>query len=333
MALALALIAWTLLNGPSASAPASSREQAPIILPDQAGYSSTSSGDSGDSALAAAIITDTPVPATATATAAVASTLAATATYPVTAPATEVATAASQPSELPQATQSPVEVGTYTPELSTPTVVSTPSPQKTIFIEATQGSTAAAAKSTAKPVSQPQAAKPTSKPPKPDGTAILPTGAKYGDHNPNVPGRVVRIAAPSIKLDTKVYEVYGINGVWEVAEYAAGHQYSSMNPGDGGNVVLSGHNNWKGEVFRYLENLKSGAEIDLWTQAGTKYVYKVREIDKLKEVGVSYAQRVKNGQVMNNTPREQLTLITCWPYTTYTHRLIVIADPVPNPAP
>lgn len=324
LVMAFALIAWTLLNGPSvsapASSPASSREQAPIILPDQAGYSSTSSGSGGeqaDSALAAAIATDTPVPATAIATEA------ATVAYS--------GAVARQPSELPQATQSPVETVAQA-------AISTPARQKSSVIPATQQSTASAsaAKVTAMPVSQ--AAKPTPRsphpqPPKPDGTPILPTGAKYGDHNPNVPGRVVRIVAPSINLDTKVYEVYGINGVWEVAEYAAGHLYSSMNPGEGGNVVLSGHNNWKGEVFRYLENLKSGAEIDLWTQAGKKYVYKVREIDKLKEVGVSYAQRVKNGQVMNNTPQEQLTLITCWPYTTFTHRLIVIADPVPSPAP
>lgn len=165
-----------------------------------------------------------------------------------------------------------------------------------------------------------------------NGTPILPTGAKYGDHNPNVPGRVVRIVVPSIKLDTKVYEVYAIKGVWEVAEYAAGHHYSTKNPGDGGNIVLSGHNNWKGEVFRYLENLKAGDEVDLWTQAGKKYVYKVRVIEKLKEVGVSYEQRLKNAHVMDDTPQEQLTLISCWPYTTYTHRLIVIADPVPAPA-
>ncbi|MDQ5823940.1 MAG: sortase [Chloroflexota bacterium] len=164
--------------------------------------------------------------------------------------------------------------------------------------------------------------------PKPAGTPILPTGARYGDHNPNVPGRIVRVAAPSIKMDTDVYEVYGINGKWEVADYAAGHHYNSRNPGDGGNIVLSGHNNWRGEVFRDLEHLKPGDEIRVWTQAGKQYVYKVRKIDKLKEVGVSYAQRLKNAQVLNDTSQEQLTLITCWPYTTFTHRLIVIADPV-----
>lgn len=185
--------------------------------------------------------------------------------------------------------------------------------------------------STGQPVPTLRPAKPQAAVPVPfAGTPVLPSGARYGERNPNVPGRVVRIAAPSIKLDTKVYEVYAVNGVWEVAEYAAGHNYNSKNPGEGGNVVLAGHNNWKGEVFRYLENLKPGDEVDLWTQAGKKYVYKVRDVLKLKEAGVSYEQRVKNARVMDNTPQEQLTLITCWPYTTFTYRLVVIADPVTN---
>jgi LPXTG-site transpeptidase (sortase) family protein len=32
---------------------------------------------------------------------------------------------------------------------------------------------------------------------------------------------------------------------------------------------------------------------------------------------------------VDNTPDERVTLITCWPYTTYTHRLIVIGKPIP----
>lgn len=207
----------------------------------------------------------------------------------------------------------------------------TPGPLSTALANAgANGASKLAPTATATPA--PPRATPTavlpSATPKPDGTPILPTGAKYGDHNPNVPGRIVRVAAPSIKLDTGVYEVYGINGTWEVADYAAGHHYNSRNPGDGGNIVLSGHNNWHGEVFRDLDKLKPGDEIRVWTQAGQEYVYKVRKIDKLKEAGVSYAQRLKNAQVLNDTPQEQLTLISCWPYTTFTHRLVVTADPV-----
>ncbi|MEO8287687.1 MAG: sortase [Chloroflexota bacterium] len=157
---------------------------------------------------------------------------------------------------------------------------------------------------------------------------LLPNGVRYGDHKPDLAGRIVRIASPNIKLDASVYEVYIKKNTWEVADYAAGHSYNSANPGEGNNIVLSGHNNWRGEVFRYLENLKPGDIIQVWTQAGKEYDYHVTDIRKLKEAGVSMAQRLKNAEVMNPTGFEQLTLITCWPYVTYTHRIIVTALPV-----
>lgn len=177
---------------------------------------------------------------------------------------------------------------------------------------------------TPKPAAKPPAAKPTPNVP------ILPNGVRYGDRRPaNLANRITRIASANIKLDAEVYEVYATEkGEWEVAEWAAGHHYNSVNPGDGGNIVISGHNNWKGEVFRYLENLKPGNIIDVWTQDGKKYRYQVKELKKLKEKGATYAQRLKNGEVMKPTADETLTLITCWPYTTFTHRIVVIAKPV-----
>ncbi|MFL5732510.1 MAG: sortase, partial [Chloroflexia bacterium] len=178
---------------------------------------------------------------------------------------------------------------------------------------------------------QAQTPKPTAKPPltrKASGPLMLPNGVRYGDHKPKLPGRIVRIASPNIKLDTPVYEVYVVKNQWEVADYAAGHNYNSKNPGEGGNIVLAGHNNWRGEVFRYLEFLKPGNEIDVWTLEGKEYKYQVQDVKKLKEAGASLSQRLSNGKVMDDTPYEQLTLITCWPYTTYTHRLIVTALPV-----
>jgi sortase A len=162
---------------------------------------------------------------------------------------------------------------------------------------------------------------------KPADPNLLPNGVRYGDPRPNLPNRIVRVASPNVKLDAPVYEVYVKKKLWEVAEYAAGHHYNSVNPGDGGNIVLNGHNNWRGEVFRYLEDMKVGDLVQVWTLDGKEYHYRVQEIKKLKEAGVPYAQRVKNADVMLPTDHEQLTLITCWPYTTFTHRLIIIATP------
>jgi sortase A len=156
---------------------------------------------------------------------------------------------------------------------------------------------------------------------------LLPNGVRYGDHHPNLPSRIVRVASPDVKLDAEVYEVYAIKGEWEVAEYAAGHHYNTLNPGEGGNIVLNGHNNWKGEVFRYLEFLKVGDLIQVWTLDGKEHRYRVSQTMKLKEAGATMEQRIQNGRVMLPTDHEQLTLITCWPYTTYTHRLVIIALP------
>jgi sortase A len=179
---------------------------------------------------------------------------------------------------------------------------------------------------TAKPTAK-ATAKATAKP-KP-GVPVLPNGVVYGDHKPNLPSRIVRIASPNIRLDTSVYEVYAAKGVWEVADYAAGHHYNSKNPGEGGNIVMAGHNNWRGEVFRYVVDLKPGNLIKVWTLDGKEHHYTVESVNKVLEAGATQAQRLKNAKVMDPTPTEQLTLITCWPYTTFTHRVIVVAKPSP----
>ncbi len=164
--------------------------------------------------------------------------------------------------------------------------------------------------------------------PKP-GQIILPNGVVYGERKPNLPNRIVRIMSPNTKLDTSVYEVYAPKGTWEVADYAAGHNYNSKNPGEDSNIVLAGHNNWHGEVFRYVVDLKPGDLIKVWTLDGAEHHYTVQSSNKVLEAGASYAQRLKNAKVMDPTPSEQLTLITCWPYTTFTHRVIVVAVPSP----
>jgi sortase A len=224
-------------------------------------------------------------------------------------------TATPEPADTPttQPTAEPTAIPTAAPDVlpdpapdAQPPPTETPEPAPA----ATRPSTARAPKGT--PTADPN---------------ILPNGVRYGDHRPNLPSRIVRIASPNIKLDAKVYEVYAIKGAWEVAEYAAGHHFNTNNPGEGGNIVLNGHNNWKGEVFRYLEFMKVGDLIQVWTLDGKEHRYRVAETKKLKEAGVPMAQRIENGKVMLPTDHEQLTLITCWPYTTYTHRLVIIALP------
>jgi sortase A len=145
----------------------------------------------------------------------------------------------------------------------------------------------------------------------------------------------VRLVIPSVKIDQKVVPVTwemiptknGVNkSEWQVADYAVGHHFGSANPGQIGNVVLSGHVDYKGEVFRDLHNVSKGDEVVVYTEKG-QYLYVVTDLKIVKEEGVSEEQRARNAMFMNPTPDQTLTMITCWPYGIDDHRLIVIAKP------
>ena len=113
---------------------------------------------------------------------------------------------------------------------------------------------------------------------------------------------------------------------WKVAEYAAGHHEGTANPGQVGNIVISGHDDWKGEVFKDLHNIKRGDEIHLFS-AEREFLYIVQDSVTVLEDGATEAQKRDNARYMDPTPDQRLTLITCWPYGVDDHRLIVIAKP------
>ena len=146
-----------------------------------------------------------------------------------------------------------------------------------------------------------------------------------------------RILAPTIGLDSKVVEMgwevkYDNEGKpessWVVPEFAAGWHKNSSLPGHGGNTVLSAHNNIGGEVFRDLANLEAGHEIEVEAD-GIAYHYVVEEKYIVKEEGESLEVRHQNNRFLDKrTPDERLTLVSCWPYQTNSHRVIVIARPV-----
>lgn len=168
-------------------------------------------------------------------------------------------------------------------------------------------------------------------------TTPAPTSADTGAPTPTPKPRMPKpthLTIPAIKVDSKIIEV-GISPVeidgqhayiWDVAPYAVGHNFSSANPGEGENVVLTGHDDWQGEVFKNLYKLKKGDEVDV--QAGDRHVkYHVDEILLLPEVGQPLAKRIENAKFIGTTGDERLTLVTCWPYGVDDHRLIVIARP------
>jgi sortase A len=145
----------------------------------------------------------------------------------------------------------------------------------------------------------------------------------------------VRLHIPSVKIDSQVVRVGwkmipapsgGLKSEWEVADYAIGHHKGSANPGQVGNVVMSGHVDYKGEVFRELHRVNKGDEVIVYTEKG-QYIYVVTDYVIVKEEGASEAEKRRNAAYMNPTPDRTLTMITCYPYGINTHRLIVIAKP------
>jgi sortase A len=143
-----------------------------------------------------------------------------------------------------------------------------------------------------------------------------------------------RIVAESIELDAEVIEVGwqeiiqdGVTAnAWTVADYAAGWHQNSALPGQGGNIVLSGHHNINGEVFRYIVDLQPGDIVTLYDAEQThEYVI----VDKfiVKDKGEPEAVRRANARWIEPFNEERLTLVTCWPYNNNTHRVIVIGKP------
>lgn len=144
-----------------------------------------------------------------------------------------------------------------------------------------------------------------------------------------------RIAAPTIGLDSKVVEV-GWKTVkqgsqwfseWDTADYAVGYHKLSALPGVPGNTVFSGHNNIRGEVFRNLVDLNIGDPISVWAD-GREYQYLVTDKFIVREVGATLEQRISNAQWIASTDDERITLVSCWPYWTNTHRVVIVARPV-----
>ncbi len=155
---------------------------------------------------------------------------------------------------------------------------------------------------------------------------------ELSEPDPATPDRIV---APAIDLDAEVvpmgWTVVQRNGQtaseWVIPEYAAGWHVNSALPRTGGNTVLSGHNNVKGEVFRYLSDFELGDEITLYAGDRT-FSYVVEEKYIVREKGMPDEVRRRNAQWMMPTADERLTLISCWPYWTNTHRIIIVARPV-----
>ena len=153
---------------------------------------------------------------------------------------------------------------------------------------------------------------------------------------PPVAGQPQRITIPALGVDAPVTAV-GLDAVvidgetflqWAVPRsYEAGWHQDSALLGEMGNTVINGHNNTLGEIFRDLVDLQPGDTVLVYDGDGP-HSYVVADVLQLPEQGQPTAVRVANANWIAPTDDERLTLVSCWPYATNSHRLIVVAFPV-----
>lgn len=162
---------------------------------------------------------------------------------------------------------------------------------------------------------------------------------------------VVRLQIPRLKIDRAVIPI-GMRPdktgslVWDTDALFAnrsrpdlvGQLVGSANPGQNGNVILTGHNynqgryNWKG-VFLNLESLQPGDEIVVDAQGGARFTYRVDSVNEVPWQEKSDAEWARHVQYLGASDREQLTLVTCggaafYPFPARVYVVAHLAPPV-----
>lgn len=125
------------------------------------------------------------------------------------------------------------------------------------------------------------------------------------------PGEPLTIHIPAIGVQSAVVS----GDTWDDLQRGVGHHLGSANPGELGNMVLAGHDDVFGSVFKDLYSLKPGDEIIVTTQIGS-YTYIVQGHTIVEPTDLS---------VLDNSRRDapRITLITCYPYQVDTRRYVV----------
>ena len=162
--------------------------------------------------------------------------------------------------------------------------------------------------------------------PKPETSVVI-------QPDPEIP---VRIMISSIDLDAPIVpseiDFKNIAGKeymqWFVPdEFASGWHSTSAKLGEPGNTVLNGHHNSYGEVFKSLAEVNEGDIIQVDSE-GSRFSYQITNKMILPEKYEQLDVRMNNAQWILPSIDERLTLISCWPYESNTHRLIIVARPI-----
>ena len=97
-----------------------------------------------------------------------------------------------------------------------------------------------------------------------------------------------------------------------------------------GNTVLNGHHNAYGKVFKDLVTLEIGDAINIFS-GSQEFHYLVVAKMLLPERFAPLSKRLENARWIEPSTDERITLITCWPADSNTHRVVIVAIPVDSP--
>ncbi|MHB0987509.1 MAG: sortase [Bellilinea sp.] len=173
--------------------------------------------------------------------------------------------------------------------------------------------------------------------PLPGATAEIPVdAAPTPTLYPTIPTRIeipaISLVAPivpskpaEINIGSDTFEQYKAPD-----KFAVGWHTTSALLGQIGNTVFNGHHNIFEKVFENLNKIVPGDEIIVYG-GRVRYTYTVVNVMILPERNVDMATRLENARWILPSQDERLTLITCWPAESNTHRLIVVAQPKGEP--
>jgi len=128
----------------------------------------------------------------------------------------------------------------------------------------------------------------------------------------------IDVEAPIIQgVDPTNADIYN-----KALEGGVAHMNGTALPGDGkGNIFIYGHSSASiaskyDKIFAKLNDLNNSDTIVV-SYKGSNYTYEVTDKKIVEKTDMS---------VLDQTPSEQLTLMTCWPIGTDAQRLVVIAQ-------
>ena len=126
------------------------------------------------------------------------------------------------------------------------------------------------------------------------------------------PSQARRMVVAAIDVDAKIVQ----GDSWEQLKQGVAQHLGTPDPGQAGNMVFSAHDDIYGEIFRRLDELSPGDEIQIYTVSQI-FTYVVTRTQFVEPTEVS---------VMGPTAHPSLTLISCYPYMVDNQRIVVFAD-------